>query len=402
MLADTAFDSLLYLVEHAGKAVARQALLEAVWPHTTVTDNSVNQAVAAVRRALGDAPSAPRYIATAPGRGYRFVAEVMLQDEAARDPATYQLYVAAWSALTRPTPTNLVQAECDLKDAVARNPGFALALAALAECYVLQATHLVLTAREGYGLARAAAMRALEADPRSAEAWATLGQVQFAFDFDMPTAAASMARALELDPHCFVAYRFLGRQLMVLGRFDEALAAHRRALAIEPLAVSINGNIGFTLYSAGRYQEAIAQLEHALRMDETWVVARGYLGRCHLRLGRLKEAMAAFTHPTSLRSGRPSDLPVAFALSGRIDEARAALAALLPEAASARVPPLEVAMVYAALGDEGRAIDWIERAIDEHDGQAMMVAVDPAFHGLHACPRYRGLLDRLGLGAVLP
>ncbi len=75
-LSAAAFDTLVQLVEQAGTVVDRVALLEAVWPHATVVDNSVNQAVAAVRRALGDDPARPRYVATVPGRGYRFIAEV--------------------------------------------------------------------------------------------------------------------------------------------------------------------------------------------------------------------------------------------------------------------------------------------------------------------------------------
>jgi DNA-binding winged helix-turn-helix (wHTH) protein/Tfp pilus assembly protein PilF len=399
-MSSIAFDTLLYLVEHGGEVIERAALLEAVWPHATVVDNSVNQAVSAVRRALGDDPAAPRYVSTVAGRGYRFAAEVRLEDEAARDPTTHQFYVAGWSALTRPTPTNLVGAERDLKQAIERDPTYVLALSSLAECYILQASHLVRSALDAFPRARAVALRALEIDPQSAETWAVISQIEFTFDFDLPAAARSMARSLELDPHGFVAHRFLGRQLMVQRRFDEALAVHRRALAIEPLAASINGNIGMTLYSAGRYEEAIAQLEHALRMDETWVVARGYLGRCHLLMGRFDRAVAAFTHPTSLQHGRPADLPVAYALSGRTEDARAALARLERRANSELVPPLELALIYAALGEQEAALDWIERAIDERYATAMNITVDPIFHSLHPHPRFRQMLDRLGLGAV--
>jgi DNA-binding winged helix-turn-helix (wHTH) protein/Tfp pilus assembly protein PilF len=401
-LSPAAFDSLLYLVEHAGEVVSRAVLLEAVWPHATVVENSVNQAVSAVRRALGDDPAQPRYLTTVPGRGYRFAAEVVLEDEAARDPETYQLYVAGWSALTRPSHANLAEAELNFEAAIARDPSFALAHSGLAECFVLQASHRVRQPHDAFPKARAAALRALEIDPRSAEAHIALAYAEGGFDRDLPAAARSIARALELNPFSFAAHRAAWVHFMSLGQFDEALAAARRAQAIEPLAASINGNIGMTLYFAGRYEEAIAQLEHTLRMDETWVVARSMLGLCHLRLGRFERAFQEFEHPSSLLHGNPSDLPTAYALSGRPEKAREALALLMRRANAEPVPPVDLARIHAALGEDEAALDWIERAIEERYNHAMIIAVDPAFRSLHGNPRFRQILDRLGLGDVPP
>src|SRR5579862_3320374 len=156
-LPRVAFDALLYLVKHAGQVVERQALMAAVWPRVTVVENSLSQAIAALRRALGDDPAAPRYVSTVSGRGYRFVADVVVEDEAARDPETYQLYVAGWSALTRPSQANLVDAQRNLEAAIARDPDFALAHSCLAECFILQASHRVRTAHDAFPKARAAA-----------------------------------------------------------------------------------------------------------------------------------------------------------------------------------------------------------------------------------------------------
>src|SRR5688572_13508249 len=64
------------LLEAPGAVVAREELLRAAWPGTTVTDGSVREAIAQLREALGDEASQPRYIQTLPRRGYRFAAEV--------------------------------------------------------------------------------------------------------------------------------------------------------------------------------------------------------------------------------------------------------------------------------------------------------------------------------------
>jgi len=77
-----AFDALVCLVEHAGQVVPRAALLRALWPNTIVEDNNLSQAIAAARRALGDHGPRHRYVATVPRRGYQFVADVRVSDDA--------------------------------------------------------------------------------------------------------------------------------------------------------------------------------------------------------------------------------------------------------------------------------------------------------------------------------
>jgi DNA-binding winged helix-turn-helix (wHTH) protein/Tfp pilus assembly protein PilF len=399
-LPAAAFDTLVQLVEQTGAVVGRDVLLAAVWPHATVVDNSVNQAVAALRRALGDDPDRPRYVATVTGRGYRFTAPVSIEDGAERDPETYQLFVAGWSALTRPERATLAAAQTVLEAAVERDPGFGLALACLAECYMLQAGHGVRQSAEVFPKARAAAMAAIDADPRSAEAHAVLSHIRFSYDFDMDGAAEAMARSLELDPGCFLAYRLLTAQLMCMGRFDEALAAARRGQTIEPLAVSINGNIGSVLYFAGRYEEALAQFEHTLRMDQSWVNARSNVGRCHMWLGRFDLAMAAFEHPANREFGRPSDTLLAQALAGRADAARAGLRRLAQRPDGEQAPPIELACVHAVLGEHDAALAFVDEVIAER-ANALILAVEPALRGLHSDPRFRARLASLGLGDVL-
>jgi serine/threonine-protein kinase len=70
-----AFDTLLFLLQHRGEDVSKDQLMKAVWPSTVVEENNLNQAIFALRRALGDTANDPRFIMTMPGRGYRFIAE---------------------------------------------------------------------------------------------------------------------------------------------------------------------------------------------------------------------------------------------------------------------------------------------------------------------------------------
>jgi TolB-like protein/DNA-binding winged helix-turn-helix (wHTH) protein len=80
-------EALVCLVERPGQLVDKKALIEALWPHVVVEEGSLTQTIHTLRRVLGEKPGEHRYIATVPGRGYRFVAEVSVRNEQAKAPA---------------------------------------------------------------------------------------------------------------------------------------------------------------------------------------------------------------------------------------------------------------------------------------------------------------------------
>ena len=80
-LTPRVFETLLYLVEHAGVIIEREQLLDAVWPDAVVEENNITQNISTLRRVLGEAPGSHQFIVTVPGRGYRFVAEVTVVEK---------------------------------------------------------------------------------------------------------------------------------------------------------------------------------------------------------------------------------------------------------------------------------------------------------------------------------
>src|SRR5262249_35012406 len=77
------FDMLCYLVEHPGRLVTNDEILEALWPQTHVNPEVVRKYIKEVRKILGDAPNQPSFIETVPKRGYRFIASVTDEDSSA-------------------------------------------------------------------------------------------------------------------------------------------------------------------------------------------------------------------------------------------------------------------------------------------------------------------------------
>ena len=122
-----AFEVLLYMVVHAGDLLEKATILKAVWPTTVVEEGNLSQCIFALRRAFGDTASEPRFIATIPGRGYQFVAQVREPAPETAPPAAVRpgsrrmIYVAAaltlatallvvfqfWPAATPHNPSNI-------------------------------------------------------------------------------------------------------------------------------------------------------------------------------------------------------------------------------------------------------------------------------------------------------
>jgi TolB-like protein len=98
-LPPKAFETLLYFVERRGELLDKGALMKAVWPNIVVEENSLNQNISVIRRALGESPGEHRFIVTEPGRGYRFVADVRV-NAAAPDATRTEVPALAQPAAT--------------------------------------------------------------------------------------------------------------------------------------------------------------------------------------------------------------------------------------------------------------------------------------------------------------
>jgi DNA-binding winged helix-turn-helix (wHTH) protein/predicted negative regulator of RcsB-dependent stress response len=401
-LGSRAFETLAHLAGRPGILVSKAELKAAVWPDVTVEDNSVSQCIAALRRALGEGPGQNRYIATEPGRGYRFIAAEAGSPAAAHglesaNAEAFQAYVTGYSALTRPGGGNLQRGVAELERAVRLDTGFALALVYLANGYVLLGVYGVTPPREIEAKAQAAVARALALAPDFAEAHAVAGHIRMVFDLDPPAAEAAFARALALDPKSLLGRHFMGLLCTITGRFDEALHHLRLAQAQDPLALGISANIGQAHYYARRYHEAIAQLERTLELDPNFGHAQSVLGRCYLRLGDYDRALEVFGARTGRTVASDGDIPSALALSGRTAQARAGLAALIAESAGRYVSAYDLARIHMALGERDAALSALETAVAQSAQPVSFVRHEAAFDALHGEPRFEQILRRLGV-----
>jgi Tfp pilus assembly protein PilF len=251
---------------------------------------------------------------------------------------------------------------------------------------------------ENFPQAKAAAVKAIEIDETLAEAHANLGHVMFWYDWDWEGAETQHRRALKLDPNSADAHQLYAHLLSNTGRHAEALATIKRARELDPLNLRINALEGLFLLHARQTDEAIDRLQKTLALDGDFRLANMFAARAYIEKGMYAEAAAATRRARAISAA--SSEPIAFgayalAKSGDTPAARRALDELVRLSAVGYVPPYNFALVYHALGENGKALDFLEQGFAEKDVRIVFLKVEPKWDGLRTEPRFVELIRKM-------
>jgi tetratricopeptide (TPR) repeat protein len=179
-------------------------------------------------------------------------------------------------------------------------------------------------------------------------------------------------------------------------RHTEAIAEIKRALDLDPYSLVINRNLGTTYYYARRYDEALEQLKKTAEMDPDFSMTHSVLGLTYAEKGLFQEAEQAFRKETSL----PDRLREGFvyycdARTGDREKLRRFLEQNIRMLAMA--PPYWVAFFYAELKEADKVFEWLDKAYETGDGWICHLKVSPCFDDLRSDPRYKIMLEKIGL-----
>jgi TolB-like protein len=217
------------------------------------------------------------------------------------NPEAYELYLKGRFFWNKRTGDDLRKSIEYLKQAIAKDPGFALAYAALADSYGLLRFYGGASPAESVVLAEAAAKKALELDDSLAEAHASLGLIATE-ELDLNRAMKEQERAIQLNPNYATAHHWLGLGLATLRQPERSIAELKRALELDPLSMIINADLSIIYLYAGRYAAAEAQARKTLEIDPRSFVAHYYLGAALQLTSRLKEAIPEFQKAVELNN----------------------------------------------------------------------------------------------------
>jgi TolB-like protein/Tfp pilus assembly protein PilF len=317
------------------------------------------------------------------------------------DPVVYEAYLQGRFQWNKRTPESLGDAIELFRGAIARDPTFAPAHAALADCYNQLGTVMVGTAgpAEMRPRAKAEAIAALQIDDALAEAHATLGYVSH-YDWDWPTAEREFRRALALNPNLALGHTWYANYLVSRDRLAEAVDEISSAEQLDPYSLVVVTNLGWTLSYARRSNEAIDAYRRVLALDPAYTQARSRLAGELLLAGQLREGLDEQQRVVTLSQRSPSamlGLAEAYAANGRREEARSIVQDMAALSRTNYVTPFGLARAYFALGDRDSGFAWLDRAFRERSNGMVYIGQEAVFAPFRDDPRYRRIRNAVGV-----
>jgi TolB-like protein/DNA-binding winged helix-turn-helix (wHTH) protein/Flp pilus assembly protein TadD len=326
--------------------------------------------------------------------------QAALQNVRVVNPEAYQSYLKGRYFWNKRTADGLKAALAYFKQATEEDPKYAKAYSGLADTYALLGDwqYAVMTPKEAFPNAKAAALHALELDNTLGEAHNSLAFVLDGFDWDLEAGGNEFQRAIELNPGYATAHHWYAWHLSLLGRFDEAIVEMRKAEDLDPLSLIINADLAELLGLAHSYDESVRQSLKTIEMDPNFALAHNQLAQAYLQKHMYAEAVAELQKAVKLSGDSPTcmaNLARAYIASGKRSEAVKLLDDLKKRSNPGYSNSSEIAMIYASLGDTDQAMTWLERGFDERFNPGVLLR--PGFDPLRSDRRFQNLLHRVGL-----
>jgi TolB-like protein/DNA-binding winged helix-turn-helix (wHTH) protein/Flp pilus assembly protein TadD len=314
-------------------------------------------------------------------------------------PEAYVAYLKGRYYWNKRTADGMQKAEHYFQHAIDSDPTYAAAYSGLADSNSGLTWHGFKSPADALPKALAAARKAVEIDPQSAEAHASLGLV-LSHGWDWAGAEAEFRRALELDPQYANAHHWYGDYLSIKSRHDEALAEASRAQELDPLNLMISTWVALRYYQAHDYSHAIEQARNSVELDSNFAAARLLLGEGYVQTGLHSEGVSELKRAASLSGGSPiytAQIAVALAAAGRKREALRIVHELETISRKRYVSPYGLAQIYAALNSKEDTFKWLQAAYGDRAVWMGYLAVDPIFDRYHSDHRFQELLRGTGL-----
>jgi len=312
----------------------------------------------------------------------------------------YQLYLKGRFYWNRRTAENVKKATELLKSATEKDPNFAMAFSALADCYVVASTYTGERGNETMPQAKLYAMKSIELDPTLAEPHAALGLVNWFYDWDAAAAETEFKRAIELNPNYPTAHHWYSRHLRSIGRADEGFREIQRAVELDPMSLIFLNNVAESYIDQGKLDAAYNECQRMIELDPTFWASYQTLVWVHVKQGKYDEALSAAQKSIELSNRSNASLAQighVYGRLGRVNDARAIITELEGKFANKTADGRDVAEVYVGLGDNDRAFEWLERSFGYRSFSLSTIRIEPLLDPLHDDPRWKDLARRIGI-----
>ena len=310
------------------------------------------------------------------------------------DTQAYTLYLKGKHFDSLGDEKSWFAARAAFDEAIAIDPDYAPAWAALSLTLRNLANLGYIEQQEGYESARQAAVRALELDDTLAEAWAALASIQISHDWDWDRARGTIQTALQYGPRNVVVLVNAAAIARSTGQPVQAVDFARRAVELDPLSQSSLRTLGVTYWASGLHGEAEKIYRQILELYPDLETVNAYIAASLSLQGKSEEAWQ-FLDASSENLWQQFISVLVLIDLGRETEAHNLRQRLIDE--EGNVMAHQIAEAYAQSGELDKSFEWLERAYLQKDSGITMVSYDPYLVPLHTDPRWEEFLLTVGM-----
>jgi tetratricopeptide (TPR) repeat protein len=284
------------------------------------------------------------------------------------------------------------------KQAIKKDPGYALAYSGLSDCYSLAAWYGLMDPKGILPRAKEASIKAIELDDELAEAYASRAMVAVYYEWDWEGGEKGFRRAIQLNPQYANAHVWYGGLLIAMERFDEAVNEINRALKLEPLSPACHAMAGFPLYFMRHYDDAIEKYKKAIELESSSTF-HWYLGNAYLHKNMYEEAIGEFEEANKLSDQKwLSELCLAYSSAGKRAKALEVLKQMQEFEKDGFVNPADFAIAYVGLGDQENALKYLQKSIETRECVSFpQLRLDPIFDAIRTDPRFQEIIRKMNL-----
>jgi adenylate cyclase len=294
------------------------------------------------------------------------------------DAEVYELYLKGRYYFKKYTPEGWLKGLEFFEQALEKDPHYALAYAGKARALSTCWHNGVMSTREAIPAWKAATRRALELDKNLVAAHTMQAALHLFYEWDWAAAEREFRIAIELNPNSPDARQLYAMFLASRRRFEEAFSEIKKALELDPLSLIIKLHSGWVYFLANRLDDAMAQVQKMLELEPNFFGAYWQMGAIYWMQGRSEEAIKAYEKSLSLNRNQITlgELGYIYGATGKRDEAQGMLNQLFEMKKRRNVNALNLAKVYSGLGENDKAVEWLERAIEERNAELVLIELE--------------------------
>jgi TolB-like protein/Flp pilus assembly protein TadD len=318
----------------------------------------------------------------------------------------YQLYLQGRFHWNKRNIAEFEKAVVFFKQAIEKDPNYALAYSGLADTLGLFPTFGDFRAKDYRPQAKQASLKALELDPNLAEAHASFGRIILDYEYDFAGAERSFKRAIELDPKYATAHQWYAELLSDTRRDDEAVREITKAIELDPFSMAINIWLTVHLTRVGRFDEALLQNNKTNELFPNENRFHSNNSSVYAAQGKFDQAVEEHLLRAKANNAKPDDLvklKKAFEKGGwdgfgRIRQQIQIEELTTKQAKDPRyVKAMDFAVAFGFGKDTEKTIEYLNKAYEERDERLLNLKVNKIWDFVRDDPRFKELVRKVGI-----